>query len=150
MTKLASLLAVVVALTGCATVSPITSGDITPRTELLLRFASPHAITFKSPSGEALSYDDVTQIQGRMVALHADSITLGTTRAERGAGWQQFGQGTTATFGIADVHIQEVQRHPGRTIALVTFLALGLVLLLAVATYEEPPPPPPPEPKPKA
>jgi hypothetical protein len=137
-------------LTGCVSHRPVTTAEINPRTELHLQFATPRAITFTSTGGDVVTHEAVTQLQGRMVTLDADSITLRVTSAERGDGWQQFGPGTSARFALTDVRLQEVQKRPGRTIALVTFAALGLILLIAIATYEEPPPPPPPEPKTKA
>jgi hypothetical protein len=144
------ILVAVVALSGCVSHRGVTSTEITPRTELSVRFAAPHALTFKSMSGDTLALDHVVELQGRMLTVNGDSITMIAVSADRGAaGVQRFGQGTMTRFALADVRMQEVQRHAGRTIALVVALALSVVLLIAIATYEEPPPPPPPEPKPK-
>ena len=139
-----------IALTGCVSHRGVTSTEITPRTELSVRFVAPHPLTFRSPSGDTLALDHVIELQGRMLTVTADSITMIAVSADRGAaGVQRLGPGTMTRFALADVRMQEVRRHPGRTIALVAALALSLVLLIAVVTYEEPPPPPPPEPKPK-
>jgi hypothetical protein len=144
------VLVALMALTGCVSHRGVTSAEITPRTELSVRFVAPHALTFRSTSGDTLALDHVIELHGRMLTVNADSITMIAVSADRGAaGVQRLGQGTLTRFALADVRMQEVQRHPGRTLALVTALALSLVLLIAIATYEEPPPPPPPEPKPK-
>jgi hypothetical protein len=138
------------AVTGCVSHHAVTSVEITPRTELSVSFATPQALTFSSVHGDTLAVDDVIELQGRMLKANADSITILATRADRAAGGvQRLGPGTTATFALADARMQEVRRHPGRTIAVVTVLVLSLALVIAVATYKEPPPPPPPEPKPK-
>lgn len=148
--KALHLLVAVTVLTGCVSHSGIATADITPRTVVSVRFAGPRALVFKSASTDTLAVDDVVELQGRMIRMNADSMTIRTTEIKRAvAGAQQLGPGATTTFAMVDVQIRQFQRHPARTFALVVSLALGLALLLAVVTYDEPPPPPPPEPKPK-
>ena len=148
--KTSHMLIALTALTGCVSHRGVSSAEITPRSELSVRFVAPHALTFRSRGGDTLALDDVIVLRGRMLAVNADSITMIAVSADRGeAGVQRLGQGTLTRFALADVRMQEIQRHHGRTLALVAALSLGLVLLIAIANYEEPPPPPPPEPKPK-
>lgn len=150
MRKPAFLLAVVTALTGCVSHRATTAAEIAPRTGLVVHFAAPRALTFKAAGNDTLAFDDVIELQGRVIKPTADSVTIAAASVIRfGGDAHRFGQGTTTAFALTDVRMQEVQQHTGRTIALVATLVLGLALLIAVATYEEPPPPPPPAPKPK-
>jgi hypothetical protein len=136
------------ALTACASYRDVTSAQIAPRTELSVRFFAPRPVTFMSADGIELAIDDVIELHGRMISRHADSIRIGAISARRVGGVQRFGAGTTATFAPADVRMQQIRRHTGRTIALLAVLAIAVVVVVAAATVE-PAPPPPSEPKSK-
>lgn len=153
MSRRSGVLAMIVALatlTGCVSYRSLSSAEVTPRTELRVRFAAPRALVFKSGDSAVLPLDEVTELHGLMISGAADSIKVAAKKAMTALGSvQRFGSGTTVTFALADTHIDEVRAHTGATIALVTALVFGVLLLIVVASYEEPPPPPPPEPKPK-
>lgn len=138
------------ALTGCATHRAVTAADVTPRTELRVRLTPPRPLTLRSQNGDSLALDGVIELQGMMISGTTDSLRIAVERVElTSKAAQRLGSGTTTTFAIAGATIEAVDRHKGRTIAFVVFLALGAALLIAVINHEEPPPPPPPEPKPK-
>lgn len=148
-TRYAATLAVLGALmsvTGCVSYRNVTAAELTPRTELDVRFAAPRFLVFESAGGYSVAFDDVVRVQGRMIAITSDSMTIATTRANLSrARVQRFGAGTTTTFAVANAHIQELRYHKGRMLALVTVLALGFLLLI-VATSDQsfsPSPPPP-------
>lgn len=150
MNKLHALIALA-ALSGCASYSRVASTDVSPRTELRVRFDSARALVFSATGGDTLAIDDVVELQGLLIAMKDDSIRLGVKSAGRGArGRQRFGPGTTTTFALSGAQLDRTVTHTGRTIFLVVSLVGGLALMIAMATYQDPPPPPPPEPKPKA
>lgn len=137
-------------LSGCASHHRVTSAEITPRTEVRVRFDTPRSVTFTAPDAAELPVRDVTEIQGRMISGTSDSLRIAASSARLGGEvTQRFGAGTTTTIAVAGAHFERVQRHTGRTLALVGVLVFGAALLIAIVTYQEPPPPPPPEPKPK-
>lgn len=143
-------LIVAVAVTGCASHRSLNSTELTPRTELRVRFATPRALTFKSGEIAVLLLDDVVELRGQMILTSHDSVRVAAKKVRRRVGeTQRFGVGTTTTFALGDARFDEVHENTAATMAVIALAALGVILLIAVATYEPPPPPPPPEPKPK-
>ena len=138
------------ALSGCATRQAVTSADITPRTEVRVRFETARSLILTAAEAE-LALGGVLELEGRMIGRTADSIKIGAASATLGSGGtQRFGAGTTTMIAVSGASFEKIERHTGRTIALFGILILGAAILIAAATYQEPPPPPPPEPKPKA
>ena len=147
--KKLGLVVVLAALSGCASYTRVTTTEITPRTELRVRFAAPRDMSLTAPNGDTLTLHGVKELRGILISLKADSIRLGLTNAQlQEEGGQRFGVGTTTTFAVADAQMERVTNHPGRTVFFVITLVGGLALLIATVTYQDPPPPPPPEPKP--
>ncbi|HET9454654.1 MAG TPA: hypothetical protein VFO66_10260 [Gemmatimonadaceae bacterium] len=143
-------LIVLTALSGCASHQRVSSAEVTPRTEVRVRFDTPRSVILAAPDAGELPLREVTEIHGRVISATADSLRMAVSSARLGGEvTQRLGAGTTTTIAVAGAHFERVQRHTGRTLALVGVLVLGAALLIAVATYQEPPPPPPPEPKPK-
>lgn len=143
-------LLIVLTLSGCASHQRVSSADVTPRTEVRVRFDTPRSVILAAPDAGELPLREVTEIRGRVISATADSLRMAVSSARLGGDvTQRLGAGTTTTIAVAGAHFERVQRHTGRTIALVGVLVLGAALLIAIATYQEPPPPPPPEPKPK-
>jgi hypothetical protein len=131
----------------CASYPVITPEVATPETELRLRFAVPRIVTFRTETGDTLVLGNVVEVRGRMMERRGDSIAIRATRAELSQGEApRLGSGTTAAFALADLEMQEVDSHPGRTILLIA--AVGFVVLVAVAAasledaFDESLPPP--------
>ena len=132
------------ATAGCVGYSAVAPEAVTPRTELHLRFVTPRAVTFRTEAGDSLVIGNVIEVRGRLIERMRDSIAMRATHAETGGGeGRRLGPGATAVVALADVGMQRVDRHVGRTILLIAVIGLGLVVGIAAATYEEPPPPPP-------
>jgi hypothetical protein len=150
MTRNALAATALAALTGCVSHLSITPAELAPRTELRVRFDSPHSMPIGAPGGDTLVVTDVVEMEGRIIAISDDSVRIAVGSAKRSSNERQrFGGGSTTMFALADARVDRIQRNNGRTATLVISLVLGAALLIAVATYEDPPPPPPPAPKTK-
>jgi len=132
----------------CVTYTPRPAEALAERADLRLRFETPRVVKFRTAEGDSLIHLDVTEVRGRLVERRGDSIVVQARYVDfavrRG---QRLSSGASAVFEVANLGVEEVDSHSGRTILLVIAIGLTLVAVIAAATREEPPPPPQKEPK---
>jgi hypothetical protein len=131
---LCHLMLVLVAMataSGCANRTIVTPGQVTPSSDLSLRFEPSRTVVLRTEEGETRALERVVELRGQLIESSGDSILIRTRSVEFADGRTQgFGVGATASIALAEVTMEEVEINGGKTALLV--IGIGVLLFALV------------------
>lgn len=114
-------------LTGCYNYPTARTDQLTERSELRVRFATPIDLTSEQAPGDTVLLQGVRELRGRVVRVEHDSVWLRTTRSTGGV---------TVGFPADRASIGVKQPDTARTVLAVLGIASAVILLALALTFD--------------
>lgn len=122
---------------------------ITPATNVRLTFTAPRTVVVVSPSGDSMAVDSVVRIDGRLLAVAADTFLIAISGAEAARALHRaFAVGSTVRVSPGSGRVLYGAFADPRA-ELAVLVIVGLVVAVILLATLAPDPPPEPEPKPE-
>ena len=137
---LSALLAILIALCGCASYRPVAHPSPSLSHEIVVYFTSPREVVARTGRGRVEQWSAVRRLRGRPVALWMDTLVLSTAWFQTDRGWRSFSDPAVVRVPIAEseVRLSERRVSPGRTLLAIAAgvpVAWLLFMVLYAITY---------------